>query len=174
MKRLYYLTDSIDCAEQIASEVHRWGIADWNYHVLSKDPAGLSKHQNHADTLLHQKSIVPTCERGLFTGIAAGVAAALGASLLIPLLETVGRIPFAIVVFSCALLGAWSIALFGRYEEQQKLHKFQHDIDSGKLLIMIDVKKDQIELVRKVMGQYPEALPAMLNGGVSRTLASAK
>ncbi len=174
MKRLYYLTENADCAEQIASEVHRWGIADWNFHVLSKDCAGLSKHQNHADTPLHQKSIVPTGERGLFTGIAAGIAAALGASLLVPLLATVGRFPFAILVFACALLGAWSIALFGRHEEYQKLRKFEHDIDSGKLLIMLDVKKGQIALVRKVMEQYPEAVPALLGGGINNSLASVK
>ncbi len=174
MKRLYYLTDSIDCAEQIASEVHRWGIANWNLHVLSKDQAGLSKHQNHADTPLHQKSIVPTSERGLLTGAAAGIGAALGASLLLPMLEQLGRFPFAIIVFACALLGGWSIALFGQYEEQQKLRKFQHDIESGKFLIMVDIKKDQVELVRKVMGQYPEALPVMLNGGMRSSLASAK
>lgn len=174
MKRLYYLTDSIDCVEQIASEVHRWGISDWNFHVLSKDRTGLSKHQNHADSSIHQKSIVPTSERGLLIGVAAGIAAALGASLLIPLLESVGRIPFAMLVFACALLGAWSIALFGRHEEQQKLRKFQHDIESGKHLIMVDVKKDQIELVRKIMGQHPEAVAATLHGGMSHSLASAK
>ncbi|MGI9289472.1 MAG: hypothetical protein ACR2P1_29145 [Pseudomonadales bacterium] len=174
MKRLYYLTDSVDCVEQISSEVHRWGISDWNFHVLSKDRAGLSKHQNHTDTPLHQKSIIPTGERSAFIGVAAGIAAALGASLLIPLLDSVGRIPFAIMVFICALFGAWSIALFGIHEEQQKLRKFQGDIESGKYLIMVDVKKDQIELVRKVMDQHPEALPARMGGSVSNFLASAK
>lgn len=174
MKRLYYLTDSVDCVEKIASEVHRWGISDWNFHVLSKDRAGLSRHQNHSDALLRQKSIVPSSDRGAFIGIAAGIAAALGASLLIPLLDSVGRIAFAIIVFVCALFGAWSIALFGTHEEQQKLRKFQHDIEGGKYLIMVDVKKDQIELVRKVMSQHPEALPATLNAGVSSSLASAK
>lgn len=174
MKRLYYLTDSIDCVEQISSEVHRWGISDWHFHVLSKDRAGLSKHQNHTDTLLRQKNIVPTIERGALIGIAAGIAAALGASALVPLLESVGRIPFAIIVFICALFGAWSIALFGIHEEQQELRKFHNDIESGKYLIMVDVKKDQIELVRKIMGQHPEALPATLGGGVSNSLASAK
>ncbi|MGI9295160.1 MAG: hypothetical protein ACR2PS_14365 [Pseudomonadales bacterium] len=174
MKRLYYLTDSIDCVEQISREVHRWGISDWHFHVLSKDRAGLSKHQNHTDSPLHQKSIVPTSERGAFIGLAAGIAAALGASLFIPLLESIGRIPFAIVVFICALFGAWSVALFGMHEEQQKLRKFQADIESGKYLIMVDVRKDQIELVRKVMGQHPEALPATKGGRVSNSLASAK
>ncbi len=174
MQRLYYFTESTDCAEQIASEVHRWGISGWNFHVLSRDLSGLSKHQNHADTLLRQKSIVPSSGRGLFIGVAAGIAAALGASLLVPHLETIGRIPFAIIVFACALIGAWSIALFGRYEEQQKLRKFQHDIENGKLLIMIDVKKDQVELVRKVMGQYPETWPALVAGGTARSLADAK
>lgn len=174
MKRLYYLTDSMDCVEQISSEVHRWGISDWNFHVLSKDRAGLSKHQNHTDTALHQKSIVPTSERGAFIGVGAGIAAALGASLFIPLLESVGRILFAVIVFTCALFGAWSVALFGMHEEQHKLRKFHDDIESGKYLIMVDVKKDQIELVRKVMGQHPEALPASLGGSVSNFLASAK
>lgn len=174
MKRLYYLTDSTDCVEQIASEVHRWGISDWNFHVLSKDRAGLSKHQNHTDTLLHQKSIIPTSERGAFIGVAAGIAAALGVSLFMPLLESVGRIPFAVIVFMCALLGAWLVALFSMHEEQQKLRKFQDDIESGKYLIMVDVKKGHVELVRKVMAQHPEALPATFGGSVVNSLASAK
>jgi hypothetical protein len=71
MKRLYFLTDDIDKAEQISNELHREGISDWNFHVMSKDAAGLKRHHLHStNVLLHEKDTVRAGERGAMLGVA--------------------------------------------------------------------------------------------------------
>jgi hypothetical protein len=37
MKRLYYLTDNIEAAEQLSERLHKDGIIDWNFHVLGRE-----------------------------------------------------------------------------------------------------------------------------------------
>jgi hypothetical protein len=41
MKRLYYLSSSIESVEQVSNDLHEKGITDWNFHIISKDEAGL-------------------------------------------------------------------------------------------------------------------------------------
>ena len=43
MKRLYYLTDSINCAQNISDKLHQKGITDWNFHIMSKNKDDLDK-----------------------------------------------------------------------------------------------------------------------------------
>ena len=37
MKRLYYLSPTIDSAEQVSNDLHEKGITDWHFHIVSKD-----------------------------------------------------------------------------------------------------------------------------------------
>ena len=54
MKRLYYLTDTLDSVSKISTNLHQDGITDWNIHVLSKDEAGLYHRHVHSAHLFQQ------------------------------------------------------------------------------------------------------------------------
>ena len=73
MKRLYYLTDNIEAAEQLSERLHKDGITDWNFHVLGKDKANIVKHHLHSTTPLQELDIIRSGERGVITGLAVGM-----------------------------------------------------------------------------------------------------
>jgi len=73
MKRLYYLTESIDAAEKLSERLHSEGITDWNFHVLGKDKANIVRHHLHSTTPLQELDIVRSGERGILMSLAVGI-----------------------------------------------------------------------------------------------------
>jgi hypothetical protein len=68
MKRLYYLSSSIESVEQVSNDLHEKGITDWNFHIISKDEAGLYSHHLHSASLIQRTDVVRFVERGLISG----------------------------------------------------------------------------------------------------------
>ena len=63
MKRLYYLTESMESTEQISDDLHKAGVTDWNFHVVSKHhEAGLYRRHIHSANIIHKSDIVHSAE----------------------------------------------------------------------------------------------------------------
>lgn len=158
MKRLYYLTANLDSTEQISNDMHQAGIADWHFHVVSKDEAGLYRRHIHAANLVQKHDVIRSGERGAMIG---------GLVALLPTAYFMAAEPFGpnvsglvyVAVFGCiTLFGAWVGGLSGLATENHAIAQFHDDIDAGKYLIMIDVRRKQEESVRELMAQkHPEA-----------------
>lgn len=165
MKRLYYLADNLDIADDVAKALHNEGISDWNFHVLSKDEAGLYKHHLHAATPLHQRDLIRTGERGALLGFAVGMAAAVFTALLLELSSVHTLLVFGIAVILPTLFGAWLGGLVGLSLENHKIARFHRDIEAGRALLMIDVRRHHSQRIQQVM-QYFAVQP----GGEDTTL----
>lgn len=154
MKRFYYVTSHIDSAEQIAKDLHREGISDWNFHVLSKDKAGLYSHHVNSANYWQELDVVHSALRGTIIGIITALAIGLTvnyasgfAALSLPLLLLIG-----------ALFGTWLGGFIGLSHENYKIARFHDDIEAGKYLIMVDVHKDEETKIKTVMERHhPEA-----------------
>lgn len=155
MKRLYYLTENLDTADDVAKALHAEGVSDWNFHVLSKDEAGLYKHHLHAATPLHQRDLIRTGERGALLGLAAGMAAAIFSAMLIELSSVHTAMVFAIAVVLPTLFGAWLGGLVGLSTENHKITRFHGDIEAGRALLMIDVRQSHENRIRELMQLFP-------------------
>ena len=63
-----------------------------------------------------------------------------------------------LIVVVATMFGAWEGGLTGIAIENKKLRKFHHDIEAGKYLILIYVRKEQGAAVRALMRKrHPEA-----------------
>ena len=51
MKRLFYLVYQMDSVESISEDLHKEGITDWRFHVLSRDEAGLFTRKLHSASI---------------------------------------------------------------------------------------------------------------------------
>lgn len=151
MKRLYYLADNLDTADEVARALHDEGIRDWNFHVLSKDEAGLYKHHLHAATPLHHRDLIRTGERGALLGLVAGMSAAVFSALLLEMSSLHTVMVFAIAVVLPTLFGAWLGGLIGLSTENHKIARFHDDIEFGRALLMIDVKPVHEHRIRELM-----------------------
>lgn len=159
MKRLYYLTTNLDAVDNISQTLHDAGISDWNFHVLSKDKAGLMTHRLHSTTPFHERDILRAAERGALIGIAAGVSVALllTATSVIP--ADTGFMALASLVLVCTLFGTWAGGFFGIQTENYKVRQFHAELEEGQHLLMVDVDRKHEHAIRRLMAHHREAVP---------------
>jgi hypothetical protein len=147
MRRLYYIADDLPTTRAISESLHDEGITDWNFHVVAKDEDGLYRHHIHSATPIQQLDIVHTGERfaiiGTVVGLCAGGIAYFSASLALPFV--------ALITLVAALFGAWLGGMVGLSRENYKLEPFHEEIEAGRYLIMVDVKKESRARVREIM-----------------------
>ena len=156
MKRLYYLTKSINMAERVSDRLHEEGVTDWNFHVLSKDKANVIRHHLHSTNPLQELDIVRSGERGVLLGFAVGVVVTgaiamfthLGQQMTL-LMQMAG-----IVLFS--LFGAWLGGLVGVSSENYKIRQFHDHIEAGYFLLMIDIKLEQKHMLQQVLDEFDQ------------------
>lgn len=160
MKCIYYLSSTLKCTQDVSDDLHRVGVEDFYLHVISKDECGLRKQQIHSSNYLETLDIV----RDGFIGAALGfIVGLIGVSLLMyfkpfgPTVE-VPTLVYAILVGAATLFGAWEGGLTGIATENKKLRRFHDDIEAGKYLILVYVRKRQEATVRKMMEErHPDA-----------------
>jgi hypothetical protein len=150
MKRLYYLTHDIDVADSVSTLLHENGISDWNFHVLSKDEAGIKKHHLKSATPIHELDILRSGERGLIYGAVMAVVLIFLVGQYTRWFDLFG----ALGVFGIGLItvgfSTWVGGFVGMQTENYKIRRFHGAIEKGCYLLMVDVsakQKDDIELL---------------------------
>lgn len=171
MRRLYYLTDNAHCVQAVADDLPNWGLSDWHFHVINNDENSRRKHQIHSESSLQQRDIVHAGERGALIGLASGVGAVLATVLFLPILESVGQLAYTAIIFLCTMFGAWSGGMFGMHDENHKIRRFHKDIESGKHLIMLDVRRKQVAKVKVAMQHHVDAHAAGADASLSDPIA---
>lgn len=158
MKRLYYLTRSLDSVTRISEDLHQKGITDWHLHVLSRNEAGLYHRQVHSTNLFQQNDIIHSGEQGALIGGVLGILVVLLIEWWMPFGTP---LPLAVLILISGvftLFGAWSGGLAGITRENYKTERFNNELEQGKHLIMVDVSKQQEKEVRYQLSRYhPEA-----------------
>ncbi|WAJ69592.1 hypothetical protein [Catenovulum adriaticum] len=155
MKRLYFIVDHLKHTESISDDIHKAGISDWHFHVLSKDESGLYRRHVHTANIYHRNDLVHSGQRGLIFGVLFGILLLLGLHFFnIELPQYIPLIFF--VMASC--FGAWLGGFYGIQMNNYQLKRFEAEIDKGKYLIFIDVTRKNQQQVKALMHQYhPEA-----------------
>ncbi len=156
MKRLFYLVSSIDSAEDISDDLHRHGVTNWRFHIVSKDEAGLYTHQLHSASILDRTDLPRFVERGALAGLALAVIVVAPLAML-DLLDLPAA---ALVVLFCFLIaaGAWIGGFGGIGSENYRLGPYHEAIEAGKYLIMVDAHADHIPKVKELMTKnHPDA-----------------
>ena len=154
MKRLYYLTDSLESVSQITDDLHQNGITDWHLHVLSRNEAGLYHRQVHSANVFQENDIIHLGEMGAMIGGTLGLSfATLGAWL-----QPFGfDPPFPYILLMTGLFtlfGTWCGGLAGCTRENYKITRFHDDLVNGRHLIMVDVYRQQEKTIRHHLQQY--------------------
>jgi hypothetical protein len=128
---------------------------------VATDEDGLYRHHIHSANPIQQLDIVHTGERWGIFGAAAGLVLGLLAHFTVPLLgAAVPGLPadgpslvFTVLLFTVfgGALGIWLGGAVGASRESYKLAPFHDEIEDGRLLIMVDVRRDSAGKVRQIM-----------------------
>jgi hypothetical protein len=156
-RRLYVVLPDLASAIQTANDLLMARVEDRHMHFIGK--RGMSLGALHEASVL-QKSDV---RHALFLG--AGLGALGGMLLGIYLkLTPIGGMTFDVGTFLLAtiggmLFGAWCSTLVGLSTPNIKLKPFEPEIESGKILLMVDVPVARVEEIEALIARrHPEAV----------------
>lgn len=165
MRRLYYLTESIDCAEKVSDDLHSKGVTDWNFHIMSKNKKAIRDHKLHsASYFFHEHDGIRSAERGAIIGLIAGLLGIIGFLFVAPNLAAEYRtFPLLSLIFTSGILVAFGVflgAIYGLDFENVKVKRFHQQLEDGQYLLMIDVKKTDADEIINTLSGYAEITQA--------------
>jgi hypothetical protein len=151
---LYFLLPDVDTARKVVDELLLARIEERHIHVLAKEGTEL---QDLPEATLFQKSdFVHAVERGLALGGGTGAVAGI-AAIAIPGMVLGGGAILGIALAGAGM-GAWLSGMIGMDVPNTRLDEFESAINEGSILMMVDVRKEQVEQVsQSVKGHHPEA-----------------
>lgn len=156
MRRLYLLVPDLESCRVIVDELKGNGIVASHLHVV----ASLSEHLDGLpEATAWQKTEIA---HGIWIGIVLGGVAGLLASMLALTIPPPGmEIGVSAVLGSTvagAGFGALASAFMKGHEHNRKLVQFDPEIEAGKLLLMVDVARSEVDATQQIIRKHhPEA-----------------
>jgi hypothetical protein len=158
MRRLYFLVPNVDSAKVIVDELLLARIEERHIHIVAKDHHPLEEAHLPEAGLLEESDFVPALERGLTVGGATGLLAGIAAVTFPPAGLILGGGALLATSLLGAGLGAWVSSMIGSSIPNRQLEKFHDAIERGELLMLIDVPKDRVDEITKLVREHhPEA-----------------
>ena len=158
MKRLYYLTPSLDSAEKISTDLHFEGIRDWNFHVHCKNEAGLYKRQVLSSNYIQKLDLIRFWERGAMLGFVVALIVIAYFMVAQPFSSRFTGLAYLTIFGFITLFGGWVGGLVGIENENQTRVQYRDAIEHGKYLVLIDVlSSDEENVINLMNNKHPEA-----------------
>ena len=158
--RLFYIADNLDVVDRVTEILTQKGIKKWNFHVFSKDNVGVYKHHLHSANVLQTRDFWRQGERGAIIGFLHGIAAALFIIGVMGFFRNYMLVASIVIIAMVTMHGAWIGGMAGIGKENYKIQRFHDDIESGRILLLIDLADSD----RKSVQQALEALPLQACG----------
>ena len=147
MRRIYFLAPNIETTHKIVDELRSEGIEDRHMHVLAKRDTPLEDMPE--GTWFQKTDFIPAVERGAALGATTGLLAGL-VGLRFAGFAIAGG-PVLGVLFFGATIGAMMSGLAGLQVGNSKVKKYEEAIEKGELLVMVDLPKERIDEISKVI-----------------------
>lgn len=135
--RHVFSTPSLDAAQSVMNAARGAGVDDDDILLVARSDIELEEIPNdrkEADT-----DLLPAALRGAGYGGAAGLLAGLAAVVITPIGLTLAGAAAAAV--AGALVGCWASALIGSALPDPIRRKFDDEIQSGRILVVLDGEK---------------------------------
>lgn len=155
-RRLYFLLPDLGSAIQTANDLLLARVEDSSMHFLGR--RGMSLGELHEANYLQKSDAVHGAELGFVLGGLGGFLIGIYIYLTPPEGVALQLVTVLISTVIGALFGAWAASLVAMSVPNSRLKPFQKEIDSGKLLLMVDVPPSRIEEIQDLVHRrHPEA-----------------
>ena len=156
MKRRYFLSDELDDLERFDRDLRDAGFTDPQMHVVSHDDAGVAMREALVATeAVLKKDVVRGTELGAIVGM-LGAGLVLGVAYVSGIALTVGWVPFIFLAIIVLGFCTWEGGLFGIQEAHNEFVKFQHHLDDGRHLYVLDLHERQMDILARVLPHHPK------------------
>ncbi len=153
MRRIYFLAPNIEVTHKIVDELRKLGLEDRHIHVLAKRDTPLEDLPEANE--FQKTDFIPAIERGAALGASTGLLAGL-ISLRCAGYAIAGG-PVLGILFFGATIGAMMRGLAGLQVGNSKIKKYEEAIERGALLVMIDIARERIEEISKMITKHHPA-----------------
>lgn len=158
MKRLYFLSPSLESTTAIVKELQTLGVQDKDIHVVGKNHTALVKNHIHQASVLQTSDVLPALERGAAIGVTSGLLAGLVAISFPPAgLVLGGGAVLGLGLFGAGF-GAWVSSMIGVSVPNKTVEQYEQAIEKGQFLLIIDIaKEDELRITDLILKHHPEA-----------------
>ncbi|OQK17793.1 hypothetical protein AU255_08005 [Methyloprofundus sedimenti] len=150
MRRIYFLVPNIEVTHKIVDELHTLGIEDYHLHILAKRDTPLEDLPEATE--FQKTDFIPAVERGAALGATTGLLAGL-VGLRFAGFAIAGAPVLGVLVFG-GTIGAMMSGLAGLQVGNSKVKKYEEAIENGELLVMVDISKEQIDDISKIIVKH--------------------
>lgn len=155
-RRMYFVLPNTASAKQIVNDLLLARIEDRHMHFLAKE--GVSLDGLHEASILQKSDIVHGAESGIVIGGVAGIVAGVAVMLFPPTGASMQLVTVLITAVLGSVFGAWVSSMIASSVPNSRLREFEHEIESGKILLMVDVPAARVAEIRELFGKrHPEA-----------------
>jgi hypothetical protein len=142
MKRLCFLSPDVCHTRQVVDDLKANGIPEKQIYVVAKEGVEL---EDLPDAGPEADDFIPAYKRGLGFGGVGGLLAGLVAMAFPPSGVVVGGGAVLLITLFGAGYGGLITALAGSAFPSSRLDDFESEIEQGKILVMADVPKEEVE-----------------------------
>ena len=156
MHRLYFLIPDITLTHNLVDELLLSHVEERHIHVIAKE--GTPMEELPEASLLQKSDFIPAIERGIALGAVTGVLVGLVAMSLPPAGLVIGGGAVTAIGAAGAGVGGWLSSMVGVSVSSTRLKKFEDAINEGEVLILVDVKRDQVKKIEGLIKKHhPDA-----------------
>lgn len=151
MKRICFLSPDIEHTQRVVSDLNNNGIPEKHIYVVARHDIELG---SLPDAGPEDDDFLPAYERGVAMGGTAGLIAGLLAIAFPPAGLVLGGGAALLITLFGAGVGGILTGLAGAAFSNSRLEKFGQAIQDGKLLVMADVPKDEVERYQDMIWEF--------------------
>ncbi len=173
MRRHYYISSDLDELESIELDLRKHGVTTPQIHVLSKDDMGVEEHKLHQVPSFMKKDVVHSTSVAAIFGFLCAVLVLCVAEYT-GVTETVGWIPFIFLAVIVMGFITWEGGMWGIQEPNIHFKRFQKELEDGKHVLYVEIKKDQEPLLHSVTDRHPQLQKAGISDVATDLLITAE
>lgn len=159
MKRLTFLAPDLAHAKTVADELRQLGIDDAVMHLIASDHEILQKAHLHEATDMETSEVEKDFNWGIVAGGVIGLILGISLKGALFLGFEFGVLSLLVITLIGALCGGLLGKVIGESTPNSGLKKYQHAIDAGQILMMVDVAVELLpEVHERVRKHCPKAL----------------
>ena len=163
--RMYVTLPDLQSARNLANDLLLARIEDRHMHFLAR--RGTDLGELHQASYLQKTDTTHGAAVGFVIGGFVGICVGIALLYFPPGGISVQLVAVLIAAIVGALLGTWGAAMVGLQVPNSRLKGFEHDIEEGKILLMLDVPASRYQEVRAIIARtHPEAM----DGGTEATV----
>lgn len=159
MKRLFFISSSLDDIDNAEHQLMDAGIKGDRFHLLSSNESAAIARDLHAISSLAKTDLVHWLERGALIGLAA-VLVVLLSGYFSGLYQSFTWAPFiflSIVIFG---FSCWEAGFVGIQQKNYKYARFDRELSKGNHVFMVDIEGGEKNYVKNVCEESFHMSPA--------------